>query len=213
MAASYAGDRIVPIEQWANLITGQYVVPGAFLTATETLALTANRLYLFPVFIPISMKVRELALVLTTGVNTSETRVGLFKWNHVDRSVKGLVRDFGKTLTEIANQGLVAYNPAADADDMDVPPGWYAFGLVSDATCTIRLVKGTDPMIGSGSINANTTNLEAVRYHYADGTGMVDGGLPTAAIAAGSVTAVESNSDFTQAWGVLCRFKLNHMIQ
>jgi hypothetical protein len=210
MTGSYMISRPVPTEQWPHLITGQYAVPGVHVSGTTTVTATANRLYLFPNFIPIPLKLTQAAAVITAGVDGSALRLGLFRWNHVDRSVKDLVRDFGVVDSE---SGDAAIAPMAINTELIVPAGWYAWGLVSSGAITFRVAKGTDPMVGQGTLNANTTNIEAHNYHYATGTGMVGDGITDAAIAAGSVTAVESNSDYTQFFGVFCRFELNPLVK
>ena len=200
--------RRSPSAQWPHLIdANMYAVPGLVPTATETQALTADLLYIFPWFCPLPLAITSAGIVCTSlDAGATETVSALFNWDQENREVRSLVQANATSFdtSSTGSAGLIA-------NTTDFPlvlePGWYAWGLVSDGTPTLRLAKGVDPM-SQGNFDISTTTLVGTRYYTADGSGMVAGGITDPGDYS-DLTEITSASDFTVAQAIVTRFNLN----
>lgn len=196
--------RISPSASWPHLVDTDAVwSPVLMPTGTDTITHTADRLYIFPFFLPIAMALTTVGSVVTTGQSSAEVRYGLFNWNQDLKEPRSLVADFGKTDAEVADQGLVSIASLTQV----VEPGWYAFASVADDAIVSRVVTGVDPMI-QGNFDVSTTTLVATNYYYATGTGMVAGGITDPGDYS-DLTEVTSATDF-EVWNpMVAKFNLN----
>lgn len=201
--------RISPSAQWPHLLdANQRISPIQTPTGTGTQAMTADRLYIFPLFLPVAMALTEVGTIVTAGAASSTIRMAILGWDHVNKEVSEVVADLGAgKASEVANQGLVSYTSADASLPLTLETGWYAFAMVSGGTPTFRYLKGTDAMVGS-AFDVVTTTLVATNYYYATGTGMVAGGITDPGDYS-DLTEVTSASDFTVFNAMVFRGNLN----
>lgn len=114
----------------------------------SNIALTANRLYAFPLIIGENINIDRIGISVqaTSSGSTSAARLGLYNSNS-NHLPSTLIADFG-TITTSATTNLTSISIS-----QNLTPGLYFIGLVSNSTDTLRGIPTTalDGIVGYGS--------------------------------------------------------------
>lgn len=120
------------VERYRKGSSTYYFTQGLGATARSTLALTANRLYGCPFFVPATQKYDYAAIIVTTKSNNGNARMGIY--GDLGTVAPGpLILDFGA----VAITAAQVYAIDLTATPITLTPGLYWLALVTDVVNTI----------------------------------------------------------------------------
>jgi hypothetical protein len=138
-----------------------YLVPP--ISTVNTLALTANRLYLIPFWVPYRRAFTTLACMVTAFA-AGNARMGVYNANQQSGQPTTLVAEGASAIDTGTSNGI---RTATISQTLN--PGMYYFALISDATATVRAANAgaysaTGAVIVSTTLNTGLGMYRAVTY-------------------------------------------------
>ena len=193
-----------PIEQSVNLPASTYNFPGiAVPEATQAIALVAAQGVVTPFFLNRAILPTDLGVVVTVaGTAASKIRIALYDWDHVNRALGSLLKDYGVVAADAT--GLQALT----AQTYGFKNGWYAWVIVSDAAPTVRCAIALTPET-AGAFTISTTTILGVTHYTCSLTNPIASGYPAVGPA---VTPVTSATEFRQNFFVMSRHAARAMV-
>lgn len=134
---------------------GMYLGPPAGVAITGA-AVTANRLYMMPFFVPHRRTFTDVLLSVASAV-AGNCRLGIYRRRANSGMPGTLIADFGTVSVNVTNTDQRITISQALA------PGWYLAASVSDVAMNVRRLSGSNSIGGawvpSGSTVTNVTGL------------------------------------------------------
>lgn len=130
-----------------------YTAPGAVGTGAG--ALTANRFYMLPVWVPYAMEITDVVVSVTTG-SAGNVRLGVYS---MVNGAPGVRLDSGDTGQSVASTGRVSKTVSVVVDK----PQWVFLALVTDVTFSTNRITSHATV---GPVQITSDGLLAMTFSY-----------------------------------------------
>jgi hypothetical protein len=152
--------------QWSNqdsfhpgIIPGKYYGSPDLVDAWTTQAVTSNRLYATPLYIPRRTNITRIGIEVTNSSVGSQARLGLYNLDNTDGEPGSLIVDGGVVATN--TNGL-----KEAVVDVNLNPGWYYMAAAFSGTPTVRAIGVSSEtmrsLLGATAPNANNQTITVV---------------------------------------------------